>query len=252
MLKGVFSLSIKKKLVVLLAAAMLIFGVVGCTNTEESQEPDKQEQQGEKEQEEQKDQKDQEKPQEVVAIVNGEEIAGADFQATVNQIKSMYAQQGMDLSSEQGKQLLEQLEKQVLNSMVGQELLRQQAEKEGYTVSEKEINKELEKVKGQFENDDQFKEALDKNGTTEAQLKEEIINRGKTQQYIDDQVGEVTITEEELKEIYDSYAQQSEDMPEFEEVKAQIKEQAKSQKMQQETNKIVERLKKDSEIEILY
>ncbi len=54
-----------------------------------------------------------------------------------------------------------------------------------------------------------------------------------------------------LVAMYDQYKEQSEEVTAYEEVKAQLEQQIKQQKSQEELGKLVQKLREDSEIEVL-
>jgi uncharacterized lipoprotein YehR (DUF1307 family) len=153
--------------------------------------------------------------------------------------------------SEQGQEIVKQLEKQVLDELIYRELLLQDADKKGYKASDDKVNEKLEGIKSQFPDQDQFEEVLKTNKLTLNELKQLISKEIKIEQYIQSEVGEVSVTEEEMKKLYDQHSGQGEELPDFEELKPQLEEQIKQQKTQTEIGVIVERLKNDSEIEIL-
>ena len=104
---------------------------------------------------------------EPVAEVNGVKITTADWQERVrfarvnlyNQLSTLafYQQFGMDVSQQQNQimstlQLPEVLGQQVLDEMVGEILIRQEAEKRGITVSAEEVDKMIQEAFNFFPN----------------------------------------------------------------------------------------------------
>lgn len=98
---------------------------------------------------------------EPVAEVNGEKISTGDWQQRVrlarvnlyNQLNtlSIYQQFGMDISQQQNEimmklQLPETLGQEVLDQMVDETLIRQEAKKRGITVSSEEVDKMLQEA----------------------------------------------------------------------------------------------------------
>jgi hypothetical protein len=222
-----------RKILLSVVAVVVIFTLSGCGED--------QVQQGKAEQEK----------EEAAAIVNGKRIKKAEFETSFEQAKIAYQQQGLDLKSEQGQEIVKQLEKQVLDELIYRELLLQDADKKGYKASDDKVNEKLEGIKSQFPDQDQFEEVLKTNKLTLNELKQLISKEIKIEQYIQSEVGEVSVTEEEMKKLYDQHSGQGEELPDFEELKPQLEEQIKQQKTQTEIGVIVERLKNDSEIEIL-
>lgn len=222
--KGVFILLSKFLLLSLIISTFIVVGM-GCTSKEDDQS---------------------------VAVVNGVEIERAEFDIRLDQIKASYTQQGFDFNSEEGKMFLTQIEEFVLTSLIDEEVLMQEIEKKGVSISEQEVDDEIAMIKAQFGDDDTFNEILKENGLTEDELRELLVDEIKRQQYIEDEVGDIVVTEEEMEEFYTVYSQQIEEPPAYEEIKDMIEQQIQSDKMQEEEQLLIEQLKSDSEINILW
>ncbi|MDF0728770.1 SurA N-terminal domain-containing protein [Cytobacillus sp. S13-E01] len=188
--------------------------------------------------------------EDVVAIVNDQDITKAEFDASYEQYKLTYAQQGMNIDDMEEDQV-KQIEQKVVDQLVNSRLLLQAAEKNNIEAAEEEVQQSLEQIKGQFDKEEEFTAALEANKLTLAQLEKQITDELKVNQYISENITEVTVEEEEIKAMYDQYKEQSEKIPSFEEVKAQLKQQIAQQKNQVEVGKLVEKLRNESEIEVL-
>lgn len=193
---------------------------------------------------------------EVVATVNGEKILKKDYDTQLELTKATYEQQGMAIEDLDTK-AKEEMEKTVLDQLINTELLLQTAQNEGITVEGKEINAEFDKVKSQFKDDQQFKEALKKNKVTEETLKDEIKNQLVIKKSIDRSIGEISVSEEEVKTMYDQYKEQMASVkqePEaFDTMKSQLEQQVIAQKKSEKVMTMIEDLRKENEknIEIL-
>ncbi|QOR67262.1 SurA N-terminal domain-containing protein [Cytobacillus suaedae] len=220
-----------QKIVMLLTSILLVLGLVGCVATGQES-------------------KDKSKEDGVVAVVNDENITQQEFDESLEQIKMTYAQRGMNVEDLEEAQVKE-MEQQVVNQLVNTKLLLQAAEKNNINATEEEVEQSLVQIKGQFENDEEFNSALEANNLTIAQLEKQIADELKINQYITENTAEVTVKEEEIVAMYDQYKEQSEEVPAYEEVKAQLEQQIQQQKNQEEVGKLVQKLREDSEIEVL-
>ncbi|NMA69205.1 MAG: peptidylprolyl isomerase [Desulfitobacterium sp.] len=63
------------------------------------------------------------------AQVNGQIISEKDLQARVLEVQKAYESMGMDFSSDQGKEMLKSIEKQILEAMISSVLVMQEVEK---------------------------------------------------------------------------------------------------------------------------
>ncbi len=87
----------------------------------------------------------------VVAIVNDEKIKGEDFNNVLTSISNAISANGS--GSDKSKDAAKQIKEQTIDSLVGQTLLLQQADKKGYKASDDEMDKQLEEVKKQYKDD---------------------------------------------------------------------------------------------------
>lgn len=190
----------------------------------------------------------------VVAEVNGEEIAKEEFEsAYTGQFQQMAMQAQM--SGEEVDQA--QLKEQVAESLVAQELLIQETEKQELTASEEQTTAALEALAQQngLESSEEFLAALKEQGISEEEVMKQVEAQVKIEQLIAAETGEVKPTDEELKTFYEqAQAQQEqaggEELPAFEEVKPQLAEQVKMQKEGEATQALVAQLREEADVTI--
>jgi hypothetical protein len=191
-----------------------------------------------------------EKSSEVVATVNGEEILKTDYETELENTKNMYAEQGMKLEDLDGE-MKEQMEKSVLNQLVNTKLVLQTAKEEGIAIEQSEVDKELEAIKAQFEEDKGYKEALEKNKITEDELKAQVKDQLTITKYLDNTIGDIKVTEEEVTVIYNQYKEaaesQKQEPQDFEAMKPQLEQQAIAQKKSEKVNELIEELRSANE-----
>ena len=110
---------------------------------------------------------------EVAAIVNGQAIPMATYQAQLQTaIASYSAQSGVDWKSEAGQAALASLQDQVLDWLIDQVLIDQAAAREGIKVNDAQVDAEVERIKSQ--NPNGFAEWLKANGFTEESFRAQI------------------------------------------------------------------------------
>ncbi|SFB05186.1 peptidyl-prolyl cis-trans isomerase SurA [Lentibacillus halodurans] len=193
----------------------------------------------------------------VVAEVNGEEITKEEFESTYEgQFQQMAMQSQMT-----GQELdQDQLKQQLAEGMVGTELITQEADKRDYSASDEDVDETLSELAEQngLESKDEFMTALQDQGMGE----DEIISQVKTQVKIDkliaEESGDTEPSEEELKETYDQFKAQQEQMsedgeqevPSFEEMKPELETQVKNQKETEATQTIIEQLRENADVTI--
>lgn len=160
---------------------------------------------------------------ETVATVNGEKIT----------------------RDELADRLIKQSGKEVLDQMITEKLINQEAKKKGINITEAEINKKIEEVKKQFPDEKTFQSQLAANNLTLDNLKEQI----KLQLIIEKALkGKVKVTDKEIKSYYEENKNTFFKGKKFEEVKDQIKEELEYQTLSFQVQSWVEGLKKKAKI----
>lgn len=252
-----------KKYLLALFVGALSFTLAACNNDEEKandtakeEETTNEEASGEEEtavdQEEMQKKLDAQKVEEdsVVAVVNGKEIKGNEYNDALSISQMQFTSMGQDPTTEE---LAKQLKDYTLESIVGQTLIMQEIEKKGYEAKEEDITKQLDTLKAQYESDEAFEEALKTNSLTLDQLKEQIADTVKYDQYVKNDLKVEEVTDEEVKEYYDSMASSSEESaetPKYDDVKETLKTNLERQKTQEKLAAKVDELRESAEIEL--
>ncbi len=84
-------------------------------------------------------------PAGVVATVNGQPISQTAFDQQMAQVRAFLEQQGTDLESDEGKQILDQDRHRALEQMIVQELVRQAAVQLGIEVTDAQLEESVQK-----------------------------------------------------------------------------------------------------------
>ena len=114
----------KRKLAAIVLGAFLVTGLAGCGNKV---------------------------PEGTVATVNGVAISQEELDTNLSQFMQMYEAYGIDTSDES---LQLNLRNSLLESLIMQEVLMQEAENRGLTVSDEEIEKQVQGIKDSYYNGD--------------------------------------------------------------------------------------------------
>ncbi len=145
---------------------------------------------------------DQKEPsKDTVAVVNGVEISRADFDAEISRARQQFAGMGQPISGER----LSEIKKDVLENLIGRELLYQTSQKHGIKVDEAAINNQLAMLKKRFPSEAEFNKVLSKNNLSEAAMRAQLERNTAIKEFIDKQfVQKVTISDKESKAYYES------------------------------------------------
>ncbi|MDQ0229419.1 SurA N-terminal domain-containing protein [Metabacillus malikii] len=251
-----------RKMIMVLLISVLAFTLAACNdgkkedkeakNSTKTEENTKSEEELAAEAEELQKKLDKQKVEEdiVVAIVNGKEIKGTEYNQILTSLQTSSYQNGLDPTSEE---TAKQLKEETLNSIVGQELLMQEINKKGYTASEDEINKQLETEKARFEKEEDFEKALESSKLTIDDLKEQIKENVIISQYLEKDMKVDEVKEEEVKELYTSLTKNLDDSsetPKYEDVKESLKEKLVQDKTAAAIRTKIEELRKNAEVEL--
>ncbi|MCM3710628.1 SurA N-terminal domain-containing protein [Sporosarcina luteola] len=252
-----------KKMMFTLITGLLAVVLVACGGNEESTEApnddkaktaetDQQKEQQKQTEEMQKKLEEQQVDEnKTVAKVNDEEIVGSDYNIALASVQGQMQLMGKDPTS---KEAAEQAKNQTIDSLVGQTLLLQEADKKSYKVSKADINKQLDEIKEQFKTEKEFEAALKQSGIDMKTLETQLADDIKLKKYVEKEVPAGKITDEEIQQMYDQYAEQAksagQEAPKLEDVKPQIEQSLHQQKQQEKLAQQVEELKKNAKIDI--
>jgi peptidyl-prolyl cis-trans isomerase SurA len=209
---------------------------------------------------------------EPVASVNGEFIYAATFNRVTDRMIWSYEQQGMDFEGEEGEILRQQVEESVLDHLIQQAVMVQEARNLELGVTDEEVEEEFAGLKSQFDTDEAFQEILERTQFTEPELKETLKTEMTIEALLAKAVESVEVSEEEILEFYTfyetQYAMQQDAMeesgeelteeelammqlPPYEEMKENLRMQLMQEKQQEAMMAFVDQLMEKSEIDIL-
>lgn len=137
-----------------------------------------------------------------VAIVNGSPITQRDFDREINVFEKRFSNRKKSLTGDQ-RQALRQ---QVLDSLINRELLYQESVKSGIKVDEAAVNEQLNTLKKNFSNEEDFNKALHSMNLSEAFLTSQIRRDLAISQFIETRfTANTKISDKEAREYYDQH-----------------------------------------------
>ncbi len=189
-----------------------------------------------------------------VAIVNGEKIDRSDLEAQFAQVKQMYSQQ--NLTSDQEKQLKDQM----LDQLIGSVLLKQEAKEQAITLDQGEIDTQMNQMIQNLGGEEKLNQQLQQAGLTKKELRDNMKEQLLVQEYIGSKISDeqLNVTDEDLESYYEQMSAMQQgvgtqtETPTFGEItdtqKQQLRSQLKQQKRSVEIQKLIEELKKNADI----
>jgi peptidyl-prolyl cis-trans isomerase C len=131
----------------------------------------------------------------VVAKVNGTPIAKADLIKMADQIHAQMAPNQPQTAD---------FYRKVLDQLVSNELLLEEAKAAGITASDEEVNKQVSELKGRFPSPEKYQEELKKEGLSEADLAKQAREAFVLQKLVETKVvNDVKVTDQDVKAFYD-------------------------------------------------
>lgn len=237
-----------KKMLLGTALAAALFAVAACGDSDDGGDTPTEEETATEQQ--QLPEPDVEDVPDVVATVNGNDIPKDEFVSIYEGQFQQMAQQAQMTGQEVDQ---DQLKQQTVDGMVDTELLTQEADERGFSVSEKDINDTLADLAEQngMGSADEFMGALKEQGMEEPEVKSRVEIQVKIEQLIADEAGDIQPSDKELKELYDTQKEQmGETAPPFAEMKPQLEEQAKAQKESEVAQTLVGDLRENADISV--
>ena len=186
-----------------------------------------------------------------VAIVNGTEITREAFQSELDYNLLQYQQQGVELSAED----LASLEQFVVDNLVNTALLVEAAEKAGFTPETVDVDGEIAGIASQFEDEEQFEEAIVAEGMSLEDYKGLIAEYLMVQNLFEAELNldNVVVSDEEVQEMLDMFMAQYEDDEEtdvdIEDARAYFASVLEEEKIDQLIGEFIEQLRENSNIE---
>ncbi|MDP3995093.1 MAG: SurA N-terminal domain-containing protein [Patescibacteria group bacterium] len=187
---------------------------------------------------------------EVVARVNGDEILRATYEQRLDQTNAQYQQDGFDPNRED---VAAQIQDQVIQNLVNELLLMQNAAAAGISLSQEEIGAEYANLAAQYGGEQELEAAISQQGISRSQLESEISRQLTIERYLSQEVDTegIAVTDEEAQAAYDEIASNQEDAPPFADVAENLKEQMRQQKVSQLVSDFIAALREQSDIEVL-
>ncbi len=144
----------------------------------------------------------------LVAKVNGEGITEEDFERELNIVKeSKKMEYGEDIFSEssEGDEILEELKKNVLNKLIIEKLILEEAKEMNISVSNEEIDEEIKNYKEELGGEKQYQAFMEKNNFSEEFLREYFKKQLMFEKHRENFLDKTTISEEESRKYFEDH-----------------------------------------------
>lgn len=135
------------------------------------------------------------------ATINGEVIYRSELDREVSAIARQY---GIDLASEQGRAQRGEIVRIVLDQMIDQRLILQEARRQDALAADAQVDKAIDDIKANFPSETEFQFALDQRGLTLNDLRERLRTT-LTVQNLQAKVSTAAVTEAEIRTYFQEH-----------------------------------------------
>jgi foldase protein PrsA len=112
------------------------------------------------------------------AMVNDEKILLKDFnEAVLNAKNNLLKQNDIDFQSEEGQFIVETTQQSILEDLINQKLIQQEAAKQNVVITTQDINTEIIELRKGFPSEKLFRETLAEENINEAELHQGVRDR---------------------------------------------------------------------------
>lgn len=133
----------------------------------------------------------------VLARVNGEAVTKADFEQFISQ---MEMNAGQPIPKEQRNELY----RKALDQLVAIKLLAQEVNSRGVKGDDKAVDDQMQKIRGQFPSEEEYKKALAARGVTPEKLRADMFTESRINAMMEvEAAGGPAVTDAEIREFYE-------------------------------------------------
>lgn len=192
-------------------------------------------------------------PTDVVIVVNETSLTRASLNRVLQQTIARAQSQGVDPTDPEIRDTIIQ---QSVDSLVNTELVRQAAEREGFDVTQEEVDTRYNDVVANTGGLEEFEAAIAEFGLTEEGIRQDVANELKIEAYINSILEpQIDVTEEDIQAFYDMVRGQAgeqgdeADFPPLDEVREQVRAQLAGQQEQEIIERLIEELRESADID---
>ena len=188
-------------------------------------------------------------PDDVVAVVNGQDLTRAEMNRIKQQLLSDAQRQGMDLNN---PEVASMLNERSIETLVNTELIRQKAIADGVSVTEEEVDERFNQIIEQVGGEDVLESSLTELGITMESLRSDVQQELLIEKFLSNniQTGDLVATPDEVEDFYEMIGGEDAGLGNIEELRPQIEQQVIVGKENDLVNELLATLREDAEIEI--
>jgi len=142
----------------------------------------------------------------VIVVVNDEFVTQKEFDKAFTPARIAFEKK---YKGEELKNKLQEAREGILNQLIDLKLATSIAKKNNIKIDEKEIDKQVDKIRAYYGSEDVFLQSLSEKGTTLTEFKNEMRDRMLAQKLIEGEVtSKIVVTPSEIREVYEKNVDQ--------------------------------------------
>lgn len=188
------------------------------------------------------------KHQKIVGKVNNKEITEEEINLQTQRIAKIQQFSIPDENTEERKKL----EQSVLNYIINDHLLLEDAKKQGLWATEQEVNAHFSAAAGQMGGEDKLAQTLQNIGTTKDQLCEDLAKQITIEKYFNSvkEKNNITVSQEEIQDFYQKNVAPQKPGLDIKTVEGQIHKAIEQNKLNRPISEIIQNLRNKADIAI--
>lgn len=135
----------------------------------------------------------------VVAEVNGVKIYNSELE---RQVQAQIGGHLEQFQTTEGQKMLQTFRTQVLDMLIANELIVQEAKRKGHKVTKKEVDDRLKEIRSQFKSDQEYKAAIEAAGLLESDLPRQVERVLYAEKILAEIFKDVKVTDKEIEDYY--------------------------------------------------
>jgi peptidyl-prolyl cis-trans isomerase C len=133
----------------------------------------------------------------VVARVNGENITKADFEQHISRLE-------MSAGQQVPKAQRNEIYRKALDRLIDLKVLRNEVKSRNLQVDEKIVDEQMQKIRGQFPSEEEYKKALSAKGMTPEQLRTELLDESRITKMMETEAGAgPAVSDADIRDFYE-------------------------------------------------
>jgi hypothetical protein len=189
--------------------------------------------------------------QKVAIEVNDQVAYQSEIESRIDRtVQQMNARRGnQQKGNDVDPQLRKRVKEQVVDQTVDQLVLLSHAQQSDVSVDDQQLEERFQSTKERFPSEEAFNNALEQQGMSEDELREQLRQGLLVEQYLNQELDVSEVSEQEVREYYENNKQRFKNR-DFETIKGSLERIVRQQKRREARQELVSQLREESDINV--